>query len=92
MNAIIFLCIYLNVLKGENIMREILEKLWNEYFAEECAVIDTEEERTLIRKAAEMHQKANELLTKEQSDALENALKHYTKLKVFVLKRHFSKE
>ena len=72
-------------------MREILEKLWNEYFAEECAVIDTEEEGTLIRKAAEMHQKANELLTKEQSDALEKCIEALYEAQSFCVKKAFFK-
>ncbi len=52
-------------------MRETLEKLWNEYFAEECAALDTEEERALVRRAAEAHKTANELLTKEQGAVME---------------------
>ena len=52
-------------------MKHTLEKLWDEYFAEECAVIDTEEERMFLRKAAEVHKKASELLTKEQNNAIE---------------------
>lgn len=35
-------------------MKEIIEKLWNEYFSYECAVIDNEEERALIKKAAHL--------------------------------------
>ena len=72
-------------------MREILEKLWNEYFAEECAVIDTEEERTLIRKVAEMHQKANELLTKEQCDALEKCIEALYETQSLCVKKAFFK-
>ena len=53
-------------------MKETLEKLWNEYLAEECAVIDTEEEKRLAKKAAEKHDIANDLLTKEQSDIVED--------------------
>ena len=32
-------------------MKETLERLWNEYLAAECSVINTEEERTLVKKA-----------------------------------------
>lgn len=53
-------------------MRKILEKLWNEYFYEECSVISTKEEKALIKKAAEIHEATNELLAKEQIDAIEN--------------------
>ena len=52
-------------------MNEKLEKLWNEYLAEKCAEIDTEEERLLAKKAAKAHQIANDLLTDSQIDALE---------------------
>ena len=32
-------------------MKETLEKLWNEYLLDECAEIDTDEERKLTKKA-----------------------------------------
>jgi len=50
---------------------KILEKLWDEYLEEECALISTDEERKLVKKAADMHKIANELLTEEQSDAID---------------------
>ena len=53
-------------------MNEILKKLWDEYFYEECSRVNTEEERALIRIAAEMHEVANKVVTKEQSVAVEN--------------------
>ena len=53
-------------------MRKLVEKLWDEYFYEECSRINTEEEKVLIKKAAEMHEAVNELLTNEQSKAVEN--------------------
>lgn len=31
-------------------MKETLEKLWNEYFAEECAQMNTEKEKTPLRR------------------------------------------
>ena len=52
-------------------MKQTLEKLWNEYLAEECALITTEEERELIKKAAKMHDVMNETLTKEQNESIE---------------------
>ena len=52
-------------------MKELLENLWNDYLMEKCAVIDTEEERELNKIAAEMHENLNNLLNKEQKDALE---------------------
>ena len=52
-------------------MRTTIEKLWNEHFFEECSVIETEEERMLIRKADGLHKKINEMLTKEQREDVE---------------------
>ncbi len=53
-------------------MKKTLENLWNEYLLEKCAVIDTEEERALLRKTAEKHEIINSMLTKEQSTAIES--------------------
>ena len=52
-------------------MRQCLEKLWKEYFSDECAVMDTDEERMLAKKAVELHEKANALLNKEQEEHVE---------------------
>ena len=52
-------------------MKTTLEKLWNEYLSGECAKIDTDEERELMKKAVELHEKANALLNTEQKDAVE---------------------
>ncbi len=52
-------------------MRETLENLWKEYFAEKCALIDTKKEKELAKKAVEKHKIANELMTKEQINAVE---------------------
>ena len=52
-------------------MKETLEKLWCECFAEECAAIKNDEDRALVRRAVEMHKIAEESLTKEQCDRVE---------------------
>ena len=52
-------------------MRETLEKLWNNYLLDECAVIDTDEERTLTRKTVELHEKVNTILNSNQQEAVE---------------------
>ena len=52
-------------------MKTTFEKLWNEYFAAECAVIDTEKEKALLQKAAEMHKAMNGALTDGQNEILE---------------------
>ena len=52
-------------------MKETLELLWKEYFAEKCATIETDEERALIKKAVERHKEVSEMLSKEENDAVE---------------------
>ncbi len=52
-------------------MKTTLEKLWNEYLLDECAVIDTDEEMELTRKTAELHKKVNALLNEEQQEVVE---------------------
>ena len=52
-------------------MKETLEKLWDEYLFEKCAVIDTDEERQPTKRAIELHEKANTLLNKDQQEAIE---------------------
>lgn len=54
-----------------NIMKETLEKLWNEYLLDECAAIDTDKERNLTKKTAQLHEKANALLDVQQKDAVQ---------------------
>ncbi|MBQ9071015.1 MAG: hypothetical protein IJY23_06700 [Clostridia bacterium] len=72
-------------------MNKTLEKLWNEYFAGECAVMDSDEERELAKKAVEMHKAANELLTKEQSDAIEEYVDILCEIQCFFAKKAFFK-
>ena len=52
-------------------MKETLEKLWNEYLLDECAPIDTAEERSLTKKTGELYEKASALLSKEQKNAVQ---------------------
>ncbi len=72
-------------------MQEILEKLWNDYFCEECAPIDTEEERELTKKTVELHKKATELLTKEQERAVEAYVDALCDLEAVFVKKAFFK-
>ena len=41
-----------------------------EYLSDECAAIDTDEERRLTEKTVELHEKINALLNKEQEEAV----------------------
>ena len=72
-------------------MKDILEKLWDEYFAETCAVIDTEDERKLSKKATDMHGMANAMLTKEQSEAIEAYIDVLCELQGSFVKKAFFK-
>ena len=72
-------------------MKETLEKLWNECFAEECAMLDTEEEKESIRKVADLQKKASELLTKEQRYAVEKYIEALYESQSFYVKKAFFK-
>ena len=70
-------------------MKEIIEKLWNEHFAEECAQMHTKEERDLLKKAVEMQKTANEMMTKEQSDAIQKYVEALCEIQSFSVKKAF---
>ena len=72
-------------------MKKALEKLWYEYLCDKCSVIDTEEERILIKKAAEMHKTVNESLTKEQNDVIEKYIDSLFDVQSYFAKKSFLK-
>lgn len=72
-------------------MKQTLEKLWDEYFCEECAPIDTEEERELTKKTVALHEKATALLTKEQEKAVEAYVDAFCDLEALFVKKAFFK-
>ena len=72
-------------------MKEILEKLWNEYLLEECATIETEEEKILTKKAVELHEIANNLLNDEQRDAVEKYIDALCDIEALFVKKAFFK-
>ena len=72
-------------------MKQILEKLWNEYFSDECAVINTPEERELTKKAAELHEKVNSLLSKEEQYAVEKYVDALCDIEVEFVRKAFIK-
>lgn len=72
-------------------MKEILEKLWNEYFLDECAAIDSDEERNLTKKAAELHEEANTLLNKDQRAAVEKYVDSLCNIETLFVKKAFLK-
>ena len=72
-------------------MKKTLEKLWSEYLSSECAVIDTDEERILTKKAAELHEKADALLDKEQRAAVEKIIDALCDVNAIFTKKAFFK-
>ncbi|MBP3437310.1 MAG: hypothetical protein J6K61_05340 [Clostridia bacterium] len=72
-------------------MKETLEKLWNELFAEECALISSKEEGALVKKAAEMHKTVDALLTMEQREAVEEYIEAVYEMQDFSVKKAFFK-
>ena len=52
-------------------MRETLERLWNEYLSEECALITSDEERRRAKKAIELYEKVRVMLNEKQVNAIE---------------------
>ena len=72
-------------------MKKILENLWNEYLLDKCAIIDTYEEKSLTKKAAELHQKANSLLDKEQKDAVDKYIDELCNIEALFAKKAFLK-
>ena len=59
------------MLERRGVMKETFEKIWVEYFSDECAKIETDEEKALIKKAAEMHKAIDELMMNEQISVME---------------------
>ena len=72
-------------------MKTTLEKLWSDYLIDECAAIDTDEERNLTAVAAELHKKANELLNKEQEAAVEKYVSALFDVNAVFVKKAFLK-
>lgn len=72
-------------------MKETLEKLWNEYLSDECAAIDTDDERNLTKKTVELHEKAKALLNKTQEDAVEKYVDALCDIEIRFAKKAFLK-
>ena len=72
-------------------MKKTLEKLWNEYLFSECAMMDTDEERVLTKKAAELHEKADALLDEEQRAAVEKIIDALCDVNAIFTKKAFIK-
>ena len=72
-------------------MKETLENLWNEYFCELCSAIENKKERALLKKVCEMHEDLNELLTKDQNEALDKYVEAIYENQAHIIKKAFFK-
>ena len=72
-------------------MKETLEKLWHEYLLDDCAIIDTDEEQELTKKAAELHEKASASLNKEQKENIEKFIDTLHEIETLFAKKAFFK-
>ena len=72
-------------------MKPTLEKLWDEYFSEECGVIETEEEKELVHLAALAHKSANEMLTREQRERVDKFVDLLNEMHGISLRQAFCK-
>ena len=70
-------------------MKNVIEKLWDEYFSEECAVLNTEEEKELIERVVKAQKEANELLNREQREKVEKFVETLHEMHGISLKKAF---
>ena len=72
-------------------MKKALEKIWSDCFAEDCAAIETDEEKELAKKTAELCKEVNKMLTEEQKSAAQKYMDAiYEMQSVFVKKAFFN--
>ena len=72
-------------------MKETLEKLWQDYLLDECAAIDSDEERALTKRMAEQHEQLNALLNSNQQVAVEAFVETVYDLEALFVKKAFFK-
>jgi predicted metallo-beta-lactamase superfamily hydrolase len=72
-------------------MKPTLEKLWDEYFSEECGVLETEEEKELVHQSAVAHKSANEMLTREQRERVDKFVDLLNEMHGLSLRQAFCK-
>ena len=51
-------------------MKEAFERLWNGYLCDECVAIDTDSERLLMKKAADLHESVDALLSRKRVEPI----------------------
>ena len=72
-------------------MKQTLEKLWNDYLADECAAINSDEERKLAKITLELHEKVNSTLNEAQKNAVEEYIDALFDVEAIFLRKAFLK-
>ena len=72
-------------------MKETLEKLWNECFFEECSLMNTQEEKSLLNDVLEKKKRINEFLNDEHSECIDKYVEAIYKIQGFSVKKAFFK-
>ena len=72
-------------------MNKTLEKLWDDYISDECAIIDTKEEKELIKKASKKHEFINGVLSKEENAVIEEYVDTLCEIQSCFAKKAFIK-
>ena len=72
-------------------MKISLDDLWNEYLFEKCSEIESDEERKLTQRIAELHNKVNYLLNEDQQKAVEEYIGALYDIDALFVKKAFFK-
>ena len=70
-------------------MKKLFDKLWNGFFAEECASSNTEEERVIAKKVIEIRKTLDKLLTPEQLETAQKYIDALYEMQSFSVKKAF---
>lgn len=81
----------INYTRKVRIMKETIGKLWDDYLLDECAAINTDEERELTKNALALHEKADLLLNQEQRDSVEKYVDALRDIEAQFVKKAFLK-
>lgn len=73
-------------------MKEIFENLWNEYLWDKCTTIDSDEERELIKRSAQLHEKVNALLDDDEEKAVNKYIDSIYDIESLFIKKAFFKD
>ena len=70
---------------------DTIERLWNEYFSEECAQINTQQEKELIKKIVKMQESVNQSLSNEHNELIQNYIELLYDIQALFVKKAFFK-